>query len=95
MRECRAIRSIFGLGGAGTPPPVRLPEMGVTTPILVGEANAARLLDLKTSEFRALVNAGHLPRGRAIAPGLDRWLVEELRTIACGEAADGMSGVTW
>lgn len=65
------------------------------SPIFAGEATAARLLDLKTEAFRDLVRAGHLPRGREIAPGVVRWAVDELRRIASGEAADGMEGVKW
>lgn len=33
-------------------------------PILAGEETAAKLLDMKPAEFRALVQADHLPRGR-------------------------------
>jgi len=50
-------------------------------PILATEATAAKLLDMKSNEFRRLVEAGHLPRGREIAPGLLRWPVEDLRWI--------------
>ncbi|MBL3611025.1 hypothetical protein BV509_20480 [Rhodovulum sulfidophilum] len=66
-----------------------------TVPIFASERNAARLLDMKQAEFRALVEAGHLPRGREIAPGLIRWPVEDLRRIASGEAAEGMGDVSW
>ncbi len=64
-------------------------------PILANETTAARLLDLKPGEFRSLVDSGHLPRGREIAPGLVRWPVEDLRRIACGEASEGMGDVSW
>ena len=64
-------------------------------PILATEATAARLLDMKPGEFRALVQAGHLPRGKEIAPGLVRWPVDDLRRIASGEASEGMGGVRW
>jgi hypothetical protein len=50
-------------------------------------------LDLKPVEFRALVEAGHLPRGREIAPGTVRWNVEDLRRIASGGAMDGFEDV--
>lgn len=64
-------------------------------PILASETSAARLLDMKLAEFRALVDAGHLPRGREIAPGLIRWPVDDLRRIACGAAVEGMGDVQW
>lgn len=64
-------------------------------PIFVAEANAAKLLDLRSSEFRQLVEAGHLPKAREIIPGLKRWSVEDLRCIASGEAADEMGDVEW
>lgn len=63
--------------------------MATLAPIFANETNAARLLDLKQAEFRALVEAGHLPRGREIAPGCIRWATDELRRIASGEAIDG------
>lgn len=64
-------------------------------PIFASEASAARLLDMKPAEFRALVEAGHLPRGREIAPGVVRWSSDDLRRIASGEAIDGMGDVRW
>lgn len=64
-------------------------------PIFATELTAARLLDMKPAEFRALVNAGHLPRGREIAPGMMRWPVDDLRRIASGEASEGMGDVRW
>lgn len=67
--------------------------MTLSTPILASETSAARLLDMKVAEFRALVEAGHLPRGREIAPGLLRWVTEDLRRIANGDASDGMGDV--
>lgn len=63
--------------------------------IAVGESKAAQLLDLRPAEFRELVKAGHLPHGREIAPGMVRWIVEDLRQLASGEAADGMGDVQW
>lgn len=62
-------------------------------PILASETSAARLLDMKPTEFRSLVEAGHLPRGREIAPGVLRWDTEALRRIASGEAIEG--GIEW
>lgn len=63
--------------------------MATVQPILASEASAARLLDLRLKEFRALVSEGVLPRGREIAPGLVRWPVDDLRRIATGEASGG------
>lgn len=62
-------------------------------PILASEARAARLLDMKLTQFRSLVEAGHLPRGREIAPGVLRWVTDDLRKIASGEAIEG--GIEW
>lgn len=69
--------------------------MTAPAPILASETSAARLLDMKPAEFRALVEAGHLPRGREIAPGVLRWVTEDFHRIARGDAADGMGGVQW
>ncbi len=67
----------------------------LSAPIFASETSAALLLDLKPAQFRELVQAGHLPRGREIAPGLVRWPVDDLRRIATGEASDGMGDVQW
>ena len=64
------------------------------TPILANETTAAALLDMRPFEFRALVKAGHLPRGRAVG-GFIRWDVDDLRKIIRGEAIEGMGGVQW
>ena len=69
--------------------------MSQLAPILAAEATAAKLLDLKASEFRRLVEAGHIPNGREIAPGLVRWSVDDLRQISNGAAVDGMNEVKW
>jgi hypothetical protein len=69
--------------------------MAAFQPILATESTAAKLLDMKPAEFRRLVDDGHLPRGREIAPGLLRWNVEDLRRIVEGRAVDGMEGVKW
>jgi predicted DNA-binding transcriptional regulator AlpA len=58
-------------------------------PILADDKDAAALLSMKPTEFRALVEAGHLPKPREIAPGFPRWDVEELRRIARGDADFG------
>jgi len=62
-------------------------------PIWASEKTAAQLLDMKPCEFRSLVNDGHLPRGREIAPGLIRWDADQLRLIGRGDAIDG--GIDW
>mgnify|MGYP003587416677 CR=1 FL=1 len=64
-------------------------------PILASEMSAARLLDMKLGEFRSLVEAGHLPKGREITPGVLRWVTDDLRRIASGDASDGMGDVHW
>ncbi|MFN3823597.1 MAG: hypothetical protein ACK4RN_06420 [Pseudorhodobacter sp.] len=66
-----------------------------SAPILASETSAAKLLDMKLAEFRSLVEAGHLPRGREIAPGVLRWVTDDLRRIASGDASDGMGDVQW
>lgn len=63
-------------------------------PLFASEASAARLLDMKPAEFRALVEAGHLPRGRGLGP-YERWDMPELYRIIRGDAADGMGDVQW
>lgn len=69
--------------------------MGRDTPILASEERAARLLDLSPKQFRSMVDGGHLPKGREIAPGLVRWVVDDLRRIATGNAVDGMGDIRW
>lgn len=69
--------------------------MTAPTPIFATEATAAKLLDMKPAEFCRLVEAGLLPRGREIAPGMVRWPVDDLRRIASGAAAEGMGDVQW
>ena len=64
-------------------------------PIFASATNAAALLDMTPGEFRALVEGGHLPKGREIAPGFPRWDVDELRRIIRGEAVSGMGDVNW
>lgn len=67
--------------------------MAQTAPLFASEQNAARLLDMKPAEFRALVETGHLPRPRQIG-GHERWDTDELRRIINGEAAE-MGGMEW
>ena len=49
------------------------------------DRTAARLLDLKLTEFRELVNAGALPPPTRIG-ALERWSVEDLDAILRGQA---------
>lgn len=67
--------------------------MTAPRPILASETTAAKLLDMKPGEFRALVEAGHLPPADEIAPGVKRWKTEVLEKIGSGEAIEG--GMTW
>lgn len=69
--------------------------MTISAPIFVSETSAARLLDMKLAEFRSLVDAGHLPRGGEIAPGVLRWVTDDLRRNASGDASGGMGDVQW
>ena len=69
--------------------------MANPAPILASETTAAKLLDMKPAEFRALVDRGHLPKGFEIVPGVERWDVDGLRRIGRGDAIDGMDGVKW
>lgn len=62
--------------------------MSNQVPLFVGETKAAQLLNMKPSEFRKIVDAGHFPRGREFC-GHVRWDVEELRRIVRGEAVEG------
>ena len=57
-------------------------------PIMVKAGTAARLLDMKLSDFRSLVHAGALPQPRVIAPGIERWYFPDLQAIANGTALE-------
>lgn len=65
------------------------------TPIMASETTAARLLDLRTKEFKALVRDGHLPKGHEIAPGVVRWDTETLKRIAGGDVAELWDQIQW
>lgn len=65
----------------------------MTRPTWSSETTAARLLDMKLPEFCSLVEAGHLPKGETIAPGLVRWKTEALEKIASGAAIN--EGMVW
>ena len=63
-------------------------------PLFASETIAAQLLDMKPAEFRALVEGGHLPKGKEIAPGFVRWEVDALRLIGSGGAIED-GGMDW
>lgn len=69
--------------------------MAKVDPIMVSEATAAKMLELSPQMFRDLTRTGVLPKGREIVPGLMRWDVELLRSIARGERVEGMGDVDW
>lgn len=60
--------------------------MTAVTPILASERTAAKLLDMKPGEFRALVNCGALPAPKQIGD-FKRWDVDQIREILTGKAA--------
>lgn len=62
--------------------------MASLVPLFVAEATAARLLDLPVWKFRELVESRHLPRGREIAPGVFRWVTDDLRSVGTAEAIE-------
>lgn len=64
-------------------------------PIFATERTAAQLLDMSLEEFRALVKAGHLPPPRTIGDGASRWFVEDLSSIAKGDAIHGDRSIKW
>jgi predicted DNA-binding transcriptional regulator AlpA len=64
------------------------------TPMYASAKTAAKLLDMKISEFLALVSNGILPRPKKLGP-LERWDAEELRAICRGERIDGYEDVKW
>lgn len=64
-------------------------------PIMATRNTAAKLLDMTPREFDRLTEAGTLPRGREIAPGIVRWDVQELRRMARGDLIEGMGDVDW
>jgi len=56
--------------------------------LFAGDKKAAALLDMKPAEFRGLVDDGVLPKPTNIG-GFERWDVEQLQSIARGDAAEG------
>lgn len=62
--------------------------MARPAPLFANDRSAAALLDMKPAEFRGLVNDGVLPKPTKIG-GFERWDVEQLQSIARGDAAEG------
>ncbi len=56
--------------------------------LFANDKNAAALLDMKPAEFRGLVDDGVLPKPTKIGE-FERWDVEQLQSIARGDAAAG------
>jgi hypothetical protein len=69
--------------------------MRTQAPILASETTAARLLDLGTRQFRALVEEGHLPQGHEIAPGVVRWDTDLLKKISNGQGTGDWEQIQW
>lgn len=61
--------------------------MGISQKIMVDEAGAAKMMDMRLEEFRALVESDVLPPARMLG-SLERWSVDDLRAIATGEVLD-------
>lgn len=61
------------------------------TPLFATAKTAAALLEMKESEFLALVKQGALPA----AGKFDRWDVEHLQKAMRGDLIDGLEGVNW
>ncbi|MDT0683581.1 hypothetical protein RM543_12865 [Roseicyclus sp. F158] len=63
--------------------------MSKRTPLLaVKETTAARMLDMRMSEFRNLVQIGALPQPINLAGQVLRWRVCELEAILSGAVPD-------
>lgn len=69
--------------------------MNAPAPLAVRESKAAKMLDLPLPEFRALVSAGALPRGKEIAPGCVRWSWAHIEAIRRGLTMDHPEGTDW
>ena len=54
--------------------------MGRNAPIAVAERTAAKMMDMKPSDFRRLVQSGSLPSPVRIS-GLERWRVSDLEAV--------------
>ncbi|MEM1149852.1 MAG: hypothetical protein AAGI03_04745 [Pseudomonadota bacterium] len=62
--------------------------MARPAPLFANDQNAAALLDMEPAEFRGLVDEGVLPKPTRIGR-FERWDVEQLQSIARGDAAEG------
>lgn len=62
--------------------------------LFASEASAARLLDMRPAEFRALVQSGALPQPVKIAGKIERWSVAELDAIVRGHKPSGDEGLS-
>lgn len=55
-------------------------------PLFATDKTAAQLLELTTSEFLALVEAGALPGPILIGPKVQRWAIKDLEAVGSGAA---------
>lgn len=58
--------------------------MATANQILAREGTAAKMLDMPLREFRALVEAGSLPKPVMIGGKVERWSVKQLEAISSG-----------
>ncbi len=63
------------------------------SPLFASERTAAKLLDMKPSEFMELVELGVLPKPFKIGERIVRWSVKDLEAIRTGAAME--SDFTW
>ena len=61
------------------------------TPMFATAKTAAKLLEMKETEFVALVKSGALPPPAKF----ERWDVEQLRKVMQGDLINGLEGVVW
>lgn len=57
-------------------------------PLFASDKTAARMLDMKPDDFRALVDRGHLPPPRRIG-NLERFDMAELQAVIRGDKIGG------
>ncbi len=67
--------------------------MGRIAPIAVAERTAAKMMDMTSSDFKRLVDAGSLPPPVSLS-GLERWLVSDLEAVLKGSAMNAEE-FTW
>jgi hypothetical protein len=65
----------------------------VTAPLFPSARTAAKLLDMKPDQFRALVEAGSLPSPCKV-DGIERWDIEELKATLRGYKPKVSDGFT-